>query len=796
MIGNYFKITIRNMLKHKVYSLINILGLVVGLTCSMLMFIYVFHEVSYEHFHKNVDRIFRLGREISSSEGEIREPLSSAPTGDMLLQDYPEVIDMVRLKSMGDIVIRYMNNRFYEDDVYFADPSVFNVFTFPMLKGDPETALMKPYSIVISREMAEKYFPDEEPLGKLLTFNNKSDFIVTGVMENLPENTHLDINMLCSINTLYAQNQPELQDWLNFKYSTYLLLDEKANEKKFELKLQEFIDRYLGENKNMNEGTLGFYILPIKKIHLYSSLDGDPPGLISRVILYSLMAIFITLIACINFMNLTTARSTTRAKEIGLRKVNGANKHKLITQFMSETLIQSFIAFIFAFLFVKLMLPAFSNNLEEKLTLGITKLPGLFIGFIIITLFVGLISGSYPAFYLARLQPASILKSNFTAGRKRAGLRSVLVIIQFVLSTVLICQTMIMNYQLNYLKNKDIGFTKKDLIVLPIYDERIRQSLSTLKGELKNHPDVLDITAASCLPGLRVPRNIKIPEGFSEYEMQLMDDINVDHDFLKTLKVELVAGRDFSEEITTDRQNAIIINQLAAKKFGWDQPIGKTIQYSTGQDRFATGTIIGVVKDFHISSMHRLMEPLFISNNADDLHHIVVRINHRNVSTVTDHIQKTWNNLYPQHPFEYSFLENSYDRYYHTLEKVIQIFFSFAILAIILACLGIFALAAFIAERRTKEIGIRKVLGDNTSAIVLRLNMELLKYVLFAIIFIIPYAFLTKDLLKEFIPYFAKTNYLIYVKSMILVYIIAVLSISYQSVKAATANPIDALRYE
>lgn len=796
MFKNYLKITFRNLIKHKIYSLINILGLSIGLTCSMLILIFMNHQFSYDRFHKKADRIYRLGREIAAAEGELRAPLSSAPVAKVLKQDYPEVVDVVRFKGMGKVILRYKNQQFTEKHIYFVDPSVFDVFTYPLIEGDPKTALSKPYTVVISQAMAEKYFGDDESIGKILKFNNKYDFMVTAVMKNAPKTTHRKIHMLCSFESLVAQNNPNLEDWLSFDYFTYLLLQKDTDHKTLEAKFPQLIKRYIGEDTKSLQGTLSFYLNPLKKIYLYTHLDGDSPGRITEAIYYSLLAFFLTLIACINFINLTTARSSVRAKEVGLRKVVGASRTKLVKQFLSEAISLSVLALFLAFLLVELLLPAFSNNVGVKLTLSVSQTPEIYIGFIILAFFIGLIAGIYPAFYLSRFQPTQTLKSNLIAKYKKSTMRSILVVVQFVLSIILICHTFILNNQINYLKNKEIGFHKKDVVVLPIMDERIKQSMQTFKKELLSHSYIVSVAATSSLPGLGIPRNVKIPEGYSKNEMQLMDDINVDVNFIPTLNIEMVMGRNFFETNKSDQQNAIIINQLAARKFGWIDPIGKTIQYSIGQNQFATGIVVGVVKDFHLSSMHRVIEPLFISNNPENLNHILIRVRPGKLSSTLDFIQEKWKTIYPNHPFQYDFLEDRYDIYFRTLDNVIEVLTFFAVLAILLACLGIFALAAFIAERRTKEIGIRKVLGDTTPGIVARLNFELLKYVFIAILFIIPYTYLTKDLLSMFLPYMKSVDYFIYLKATALVFVIALLSISYQSIKSALANPVEALRYE
>lgn len=796
MFQNYFKIAIRNLMKHKIYSLISVLGLTIGLTCSMVIMIFVLDEFSYDRFNKKADRIYRLGREVKSAEGEMREPLSSAPTAKVLLQDYPEVENVVRLRGMGKPAIRYENKKFYQGKVYYADASVFDVFTCPMIKGDRQKALTKPYSVVITEEMAEKYFGRENPMGKILKFNNQYDFIVTGVIENMPENTHRKMNILCSFETLYAQQHPSLDDWLSFDYYTYILLRENGDYQNLEQKFSALIDRYIRKDLKSLESTLNFYLHPLTKIHLYSHLDGNSPGLISQVYYLSMFAIFIVIIASINFMNLTTARSGTRAKEVGLRKVIGAHRHTLIKQFLSEALLISLFALALALLLTELILPHFGTIIDHDLKLDFFESLVIFPGFIGLAIVIGLLSGSYPAFYLSRFQPVQVIQGSIKVSMKKSKIRGILVVLQFIISTILICHTSILNNQINYLKNKDIGFHKKHIVVLPVVDDEIRQSLRSIKKELRDLPQVINVTATSNKPGFGIPRNVKIPVGYSRTQVQLMDDIDVDQDFIPTLGIEIVAGRNFSKHILTDQQNAIIINETAARKFGWTDPIGKTIQYSIGQDDYATGIVIGMVKDFHLASLHRLIEPLYISNNPTNLKQILVRIRPENVTNTVERLKETWNKMYPDHPFQYSFLEDSYDRYFRTLDSVFEVFSTFAILAILLACTGILALAAFIAEQRTKEIGIRKVLGDTTFGITVRLNIELLKYVLISTLIVIPHAYFSFVNFDQFFPYVADINVMIYIKAAVLVFLIALGTISCQSIRAAMANPVDSLKYE
>jgi putative ABC transport system permease protein len=796
MLKNYIKIAIRNLLRHKVHSIVNISGLVIGLTCGILVFIYVLYELSYDQFHDKAKNIYRLGREMVTSESVIREPLSSAPSGIALAHDFPEISGVVRFGNLGKIIVRYEDKKFYEEHIYYVDPSVFDIFNFPMISGDPQTALVKPYSVVITEETATKYFGDENPLGKTLRFNNQHDYLVSGVIKNVPDNSHFDFNMLCSIETLYAQKHPNLDNWLSFDYLTYVLVKDNIDYKELEQKFPEFIDKYIGDEFKTRGKSIKFFLHPLTKIQLYSHLEGYSPGRITQVYFVAIFALCIILIACINFMNLCIARSTNRAREVGIRKVIGAHRSKLIYQFIGEALILSLISLFFALLLVELILPAFSTIIRQKLTLSFSEMPGLIPSFLGLAIFMGIVSGSYPAFYLSRFHPVQVLKGNLTMSVRKIRLRSILVVFQFFTSTVFIIQTFIFGIQINNLRHKDIGFNKKNLVVLPIVDEEVKQSYKLLKEELKNCSDVVNVAATSTLPGWYIPRNLKIPQGYAAEQMQPMDDINVDQNFFPTLQVEMAAGRNFSEEFSTDKSDAIIINETAAKKYGWDNPIGKTIQYSSGADKFATGTVYGVVKDFHLATLYRVIEPLYVSNNPDNLNYLLIRIRPENIQQTIAFIKGKWNEMYPNYPFDYSFLEHSYDYYFRVLEKVLKILSYFTFLAIFIACLGIFALATYNAEYKIKEIGIRKIMGATTFGIIVKLNKEIIKLVFIAII--LAWLFMQIRFVDPhmFLPYFADIKFTIYLKSALLVVLIALLTISYQSIKTAMANPVDSIRYE
>ncbi len=796
MLTNYIKITLRNLVRNKVYSIVNISGLVLGLTCSMLVIIYVFHEFSYDTFHKNADHIYRLGRELVTADNEIREPLSSAPSGPVLKNTFPEIQEVVRIARSERTIVRYEDHQFYESHIEYADPTVFDVFTFPMLSGDPDFALKEPYTVILTEETAAKYFDEDDPVGKTLRFNNKEDYLVTGVLANIPDNSHLEFDMLCSMASLYAKNQPRFENWLAFNFKTYLLLNENADPVALETRFPAIIEKHISDALKTEGQTLHFFLHPLKKIHLYSHLEGYSPGRIVQIYFFIVFTISILLIACINFMNLSTARSISRAREVGIRKTLGSGRMGLIRQFLGEALILSFISFCFALLLTKLLLPAFSQLINARITFNLIQEPWLVLSFIGLSLFAGILSGSYPAFYLSRFHPVQILKDTNLSGKGKSRIRSGLVVFQFFTAAIFIFQQFAFGIQLDNLKGLDLGFHKKDVVVLPVMDDEIRKSIPLLKNELENLPDVKNAAATSILPGYYIPRNLKIPEGYTRDQMQLMDDINVNDNFIKTLDIELVLGRNFTKAHPTDQKESILINETAAKTFGWENPLGKRIEYSIGPNEYAKSTVIGVVKDFHLTTPHRVIAPLFISNQKENLNHILIRIEQGREQQAIGQIEETWQRIHPNHPFKYSFLEDNYDRYFKVVGKVLKVFFYFTFLMIFIACLGLFALATYTTENRTKEICIRKVLGATTSGIVLTLNRDILKLVLIAVIAAL--GFLQIPILdpNTFLAYFAPVKWTLYLKSACIILLIAVGTISWQAIKTALSNPADVLKYE
>jgi len=799
MFKSYLKIAIRNIRKSKGYSFINISGLAIGMACSIILLIYIHSELTWDNFHQKAHRIYRLGVHSVMNGSEVHWYVSNAVTAGVLKRDYPEVEDAIRMGGMGTPSIKYKDKIFYERDVFYADASIFNLFTYPIKTGNPETALEAPYTVVISEEMAIKYFGNEDPIGKILRFNNQYDYTITGVIYNIPENSDFSYNMLCSYNTLYAQrgqDDPQLNQWISFNFLTFVLLKENIDHKIVEAKFPAMLDHYVGPQLKAAGAEMNFFLQPFKDIHLYTPAPGrESGGAIQFVYIFSAIAFFILIIACVNFMNLSTARSAKRAREVGMRKVFGAARGRLIKQFLSESLIFSFIALIISIIFVQLFLPFISSLADRDLQMNFSQFSWLFLSFIGIATFTGVFAGFYPAFFLSAFQPIKVLKSGISSAMSHSKFRSVLVVFQFVISISLIIGTGLIINQLNYLRDKDPGFNKEHVVVIPIRSDQTLQSMPMIKTELKRDHTVKVVGISSTLPGQGAQYNQFLPEGFTREQMQLMDDIQADDGFLDAIGINIIEGRNFSREIKTDQKESVIINELAAKKYGWEYPIGKTIR--RGREVY---NVIGVINDVHIRPFIQTIEPICIANNIHNRFNrarfITIRIKPENIEATINFINKTWTQIQPEQPFDYYFLDDSFDNQFRIFERTKDIFSYFAIFAIFIACLGLFGMSSYTTEQRTKEIGIRKTLGASITGIIFLLNREAIKLSIIANIIAWPIIFLLMNKWLQIFPYRADTNIITFILSAILVVAIALGTIVYQSIKAAKSNPIDSLRFE
>ncbi len=773
MLKNYLKIALRVIKKHKGYSFINITGLAVGMACCVLILLWVQDELSYDTFHKNYREIYRTALNV---EGQwySSSPWALAP---ILKSEYPEVIAATRYRY-NTLLVTY-GDRSHNEQVAFVDPDFFEIFTFPIIQGDSTNPFPTLYSVVITERTASKYFGREDPIGKAVTINDRIKFSITGVIENVPSNSSLEFDIIAPVRIF---GEETLNSWA-LESGSFLLLQKNASPDDLGEKIAGIT---MERDKRVNQ-TVTTYIRPLSRMHLYSLAGG---GNIIYIYIFSTIALFILLIACINFMNLATARGSTRAKEVGMRKVVGAQRNHVIKQFFGESLLLSFIALIFAIGVVFLFLPGFNNLAQKDLRLDIGSNLPILLGLIGITLFTGMISGSYPAFFLSAFHPVKVIKGSYSGKSAKPLLRKSLVVVQFSIAIVLIIGTLIMVRQLDYIRSKELGFNRQQVISLPM-NPGLRATYESFKNELLQHSSVISVTSASSRPTQVGNINPVFWEGRGPEQYETMNFIVCDYDYIKTFEMEIVQGRDFSRDFPTDLQN-YIVNEEAVKFMGLEDPVGKL--FSIWENR---GQIIGVVKDFHSRSLHNEIVPVCITLNQEwPPFYVFVRLKPENISQALNEVEGSWKKFSPHFPFAYQFLDEVFEEQYRTDQRTGAIFRYFAILAVFISCLGIFGLASFTAEQRTKEIGIRKVLGASISGIISLVSKEFILLLILANAIAWPAAyFLTQRLLDNY-AYRTNMTVWIFIFAGALAIAIALFTVSFQALKAARTDPAKALRYE
>jgi putative ABC transport system permease protein len=797
MLKNYLKTALRNIKKYRIYSFINIAGLAIGMACCILIILFVQDELSYDRHHRNADRIYRLVDGLDVDKPSSRYfALSSAPFAPTLKNEFPEVEDAVRFFLGRRRMVSKGEKKYYEDGIIFADASLFRIFTIPLVKGNPETALESPHTIVISDSMALKYFGSEEPMSKTLKINDE-DFLVTGVMEDMPRNSHFHADIFASMITqeqIPTVQERYFQNWARHEFYTYLLLREGSSAEDLQAKLPGFIKKHAAQQITTILGSaLSSRLQPLKSIHLHSHLQHEinPNGDIKYIYIFSVIAVFILLIACVNFMNLATARSANRSKEVGVRKVVGASRNQLVGQFLGESLLFSFLALVASFLAVKFTLPFFNSLTGKEINFMELGNPVLVGSVIFILFFVGLISGGYPAIFVSRHRPANVLKGSSGTGSGRSLLRKGLVVLQFGVSIFLIIATGIVLDQLDFLRNRKLGFDKEHVVVVTIRDHSLRKNSEEVKAELMQNPHVLNATIAIGVPGGVVAGDalrLLTKEGKKTVTVRM---IYTDYDYLKTMGMEIVEGRDFSKDMSTDASEAFIVNEAAVRQLNLENPLETQIEWGEKE-----GKIIGVVKDFQFQSLKNEITPLFIQIWPLNTFVFAIRISPENIPATLRFIENKWKELDPAHPFEYSFMDENFDRLYRSEEQLGQIFSVFSLLAIFIASLGLFGLSLFMAEQRTKEIGIRKVLGASAGRILVLLSKEYALLVLVANVIAWPAAYLLMQKWLQNFAYRVAVQSWIFVFSAAAAFFIALATISFQVIKAATADPVGSLRYE
>jgi putative ABC transport system permease protein len=773
MLMNYLVVALRNMLRHKGYSLINVAGLAMGMACFILIVLWVRDELSYDKFHLNADRLYLVTDYEKYADGDELNfsvnPPELAPT---LIREYPEIVDACRHRIRSDRVIRHQDRFFSEDALSFADPSFFSMFTFHFIEGDPTGALPSPNSIVITQRMATKYFGDEDPMGKTLQVDGRVNFNVTGVIENVPSNSHLEFDFVAPFSA-GKEFDMAVEGWNSYAYRTYLLLAENANPGELSGKIAGTIKRH------DQEAIVELSLQPVTDIHL----SGD----MSSIYLFSIIAAFILLTACINYMNLATARAGKRGKEVDLRKVVGASRKEIMLQFFGESILVSLVALCLSLLLVEIFLPLFNDLSAKQLSFSLLRNGSVVLILLGTSIATGTISGSYPALFLSALAPAGVLKGSWRSGSKAAFFRKLLVSLQFVLSIALIIGTVVIGRQLHFIRNQKLGFDKEQVLCIDLKGDSPRKS-ELLKSELSKTEGVVGISAVSGPPaGLHMSTLIhQWGDGQIQGEI-LIHRLFADYDFARTLGIHMAQGRFLSQRFISDTSRSVVVNEAAVRAMGIESPLGKEVLGST---------IVGVVKDFHFNSLHSEIKPLAIQHEPDMLRYLLVKIKPGDISHFIGSLEATWTKLVPGAPFEYQFLDEKIDGLYRTDQRIGKIINSFTVLALLIACLGLFGMASFSAEQRTKEIGVRKVLGATVVQISSLLIREFGKWVLLANLIAWPLAYFTMNRILEVYAYRISLDVWIFLVAGAAALILAVATVSYQSIKAALTNPVETLRYE
>ncbi len=808
MIRNYLKIAFRNLIKHKAYSFINIFGLAIGIASCLLIILYVQNELSYDRFNKNADRIFRINTDLKFGATELHIPVCPDMMGPDLKQDYPQVEEYTRIYNWGGKKLVKKGHEFNtEQKTAYVDSTFFKVFTFPVVSGSTDKALNEPNTVIITESIAQKYFGTDKAVGKFIETDDNGGTLykVTAVIRDMPENSHFRFDFLFPMKNLHY-------DWGNYvasNFHTYLLLKAGTDYKEFEKNFSSFTEKYVfpyaKKHLQINSkaefekagNKIQYTLIPLTDIHLYSKRiqELSPSGTIEYVYIFSAIALFILLIACINFLNLTTARSANRAREVGIRKVLGTQRKSLVFQFLTESVLTALVAVVLAVIIAANVLHYFNNISGKDLSISDFYSFSFLLFILLLPFVVGIAAGSYPAFFLSHFSPATVIKGKLSTGSKSGGLRSVLVVFQFAISIVLITGTFIIYKQLNYIQNENLGY-QKDHVLIINDSYALGNNIDAFKNEMLNVPGVISGTKSAFLP---IPSSRNFSAFYKEAAMVSASGItmqrwDVDYDYLKTLGIKLLEGRNFSRDFVSD-STAIILNEAAVKQLDYNNPLNKAIYTWVGGGRVVKYNIIGVVKNFHFESFHQEIGPLcFVLKRSSGL--VSFKISSAKIPFVIKEAENKWKKMAPGMPFSYKFLDDSFTEVYKADQRVGIIALTFASLAIIVACLGLFGLVTFLTEQRTKEIGVRKVLGASVPSIFLMLSKEFIKWIIIANIIAWPVAFYFMNKWLHDFAYRINISWWFFIIAGSIALITALLTVSFKAIKAATANPVDSLHYE
>ncbi len=801
MLKNYFYVAWRNLKKYRGYAFINILGLAIGMACCILILLWVRDELTFDRFHVNAKNLYRVEQDQFYSGAAYHVNVTPFPMGPALKAEIPEVADASRVVGTGGVLFRFGEKMFFEDRVLFVDPSFLAMFTFSLLQGDAATALEDPNSVVLSSRMAKKYFGDENPISKVLQVNNQYSLTVTGVLADAPKNSTLRFDILIPYEVLRARGGTNEDAWGNNSIYTFVQLHDQSvvaavNEKISDLRYRRVRATILDNPERLrrleSSKRTQFLLMPFTRIHLYGYFGyGRPAGDIQYVYIFSAIALFVLFIACINFMNLATARSATRAQEIGLRKVVGASKRSIVQQFFGESVLLAVIAQALAICLVVLLLPSFNSISGKEITAGIFTSWQIWLGIVLIALLTGVISGSYPALFLSSFQPVQVLKGKLRSGAASSTLRKILVVIQFSLSILLMIGTGIVYRQLQFMREKQLGFDREHVLCIPMRGE-IGKSYTAFKQELLKDSRILGVTAGLHRPTMIGSNSSGVNwEGKDPQQQVLIGQTGVDYDFIETMKIELLEGRSFSRQFGSDTSEAFLVNEEVVKLMGVPSAVGKSFSFA-GRE----GRIIGVMKNFHFKPVRDVIEPLAIVLAPNRCFFMLIRLSPGDVAKTMGFIENTWKHIIPNYPFDAQFLDDEYNDLYQTEARITTLLKAFAIFAVFIACLGLYGLASFMAEQRTKEVGIRKVLGASISDIVFLLTREFAKWVLLANLIAWPAAYFIMERWLQSFAYRNGMNWLIFIFSAGLALMIAMVTVGYQAVSVGHVHPARSLKYE
>jgi putative ABC transport system permease protein len=809
MLSNFYKTAFRNIFRHRTYVIINILGLAVGFGCSLMIFLFVIHELSFDRFNEKFDRIYRLYLVGKFGESEFKGSWTAAPTAKAFMEEFPEVETAVRLTEWDETLVKVEDRKFIETHLVFADSSFFHVFTFPMIEGNPIKALTLPNSVVLTRSQAVKYFGKGTAIGQHLSIgNDTSVYTITGVMEDVPENCHFTFNILISFLTHPRANE---DFWLSNSFETYVLLKPCASAKTVEDKLPGLVEKYVGPQVEKVLGLdlksfvetgnkYGIFMQPLSDVHLNPEISSQfkPANDRKYIYIFSGVALLILILAGINYMNLSTARSARRSREVGLRKVMGSTQGLLIRQFMVESILLTFISLGMAILFVELVLPLVNNMLQIKLSVGYFSRWYVIPGLILLALAIGFFSGSYPAWFLASFSPVKVLYGKLKLGLSNARIRSILVVVQFFISISLILSSLIIYKQIRFMLNKDLGFDKEQLMVIRRM-EAMQKKIKPFREEISKIPGVISSTNSTAIPGYPNNNNGFQIEGRPAEQTYLMQVNWVDFDYLKTYKIELTEGRTFDKEYPSD-SSTMIINQEAVRRFGLKEPFGtRFIEPGRTLAERKLHNVLGITKNFHYESLQVNIEPhvfMLKPDSWDWAGYLTIRLKKEKMDETIAAIEKSWRSFTEDQPFQYFFLDQEFEKFYKEEKRTAKIAVACSILAIFIACLGLFGLTSFATEQRAREISLRKVLGSSIRGIILLFTREALILILYSTIpaWIAAY-FLMNKWLQNF-HYHVSLQYREFLASFLITIVIALLTVCYRTYRAATANPAEVLKYE